>query len=229
MKVVGIVQGRFGKRFVNHLQKTAPESWEVIEYNYTAAIPAMMDDPEEILPDDLPHGDLMLYLGQTQKLSELISDIALACKVQAVIAAVDNRAVLPTGMENQVRRRLTKKGVDAVFPDPFCALSENDSDNPLIREFAHHSGRPDLTVSLDNGKIANVTVVRGAPCGNSVYVATGLAGVDVSESLELAGKLHREHPCMASMDIDRVVRDTLMNRAAQLLEGALTRALEEAR
>lgn len=227
LKVVSIVQGKFGERFVEHMQKTAPESWEVIEYHYKAEIPAMVDDPDEILPDDLPHGDLLLYLGQTRKLSELISDIALACRVQGVVAAVDNRAILPTGLGNQVKRRLAKKGVDAVLADPCCALCETHSDNPVIREFARHYGEPDLNVAIENGKISNITVIRGAPCGNSHYAANGLEGVEAGESLERVRKLHREHPCMASMDVDQETKDTLMNRAAQLLENAVKQAMEK--
>ncbi len=228
MRIVGIIQGKFGQRFVDHLQKTAPESWQTAGYDYRGILPAVIDDPHEILPKDLPEADLLLYLGQKNKLAELIADIAEVCKVKAVIAPVDNRTLLPTGLANQTRRQLLKMGIDIVFPDPFCALTEEDSENPIIKEFARYFGKPRVEVGLSEGQIDGVSLIREAPCGNTHYVAERLSGVNVKDALEKAGQLHREHPCMASMNMDREIGDTLMKKAGALLEKTLVEAMESA-
>lgn len=229
MRIIAITQGKFGQRFVDHLQMAAPESWQIVGYEYNGKLPAVIDDPQEVLPNDLPEGDLLLYLGQNNKLAELIADIAMICKVKAVIAPVDNRALLPTGLANQTKRILSKKGIDAAFPDPFCALLSEDSENPLIQEFARLYGKPELQVKVGEGQINEISVIREAPCGNTLYVAENLRGVNVEDALKKAGDLHREHPCMASMAMDRQIGDTLMKKAGVLLEEALKEALEKAK
>ena len=226
MRIVAIIQGKFGQRFVDHLQKAAPEPWQTVGYDYKGNLPAVIDNPQEILPKDLPEADLLLYLGQNNKLAELIADIAAECKVKAVIAPVDNRALLPTGLANQTKRQLSKMGIDTVSPDPFCALTEEDSENPIIKEFARYFGKPKLEVGLSEGQIDRVSLIREAPCGNTHYVAERLSGVNIKDALERAGQLHREHPCMASMNMDREIGDTLMKKAGALLEKAVAEAME---
>ncbi|MBI4776767.1 MAG: hypothetical protein HY788_21735 [Deltaproteobacteria bacterium] len=226
MRVIAIYQGKFGRRFVEYLQKTAPSSWETVGYEYTSKLPAVIDDPQDILPEDLPTGDLLLYLGQNNKLAELIPEIALQCKVAAVIAPVDNRALLPTGLANQIKRQLDRKGVKTAFPGPFCGLVYDDDMGPLIREFSRCYGKPKLKVRVDGDQIVEVSVLREAPCGNTSYVTERLGGVGVEEAVERAGQLHREHPCMATMNMDREIGDTLLKKAGALLEEALIEALK---
>jgi len=226
LRIIAIYQGKFGHRFVEHLQKTAPPAWETIGYEFTEKLPAVIDDPQEILPTDLPEGDLLLYLGQNNKLAELIPDIALQCKVGAVIAPVDNRALLPTGLANQTKRRLDRKGIKTAFPGPFCGLVDDGEAGPLIQEFCRYYGKPKLKIRVDRGQIEEISIVREAPCGNTLYVTEKLRGVGVQEAVEQAGRLHREHPCMATMNMDREIGDTLLKKAGALLEEALTEALK---
>lgn len=221
MRIVAIIKNKFGKRFVDHLHKSAPTHWEVVDYLYEGNLPIVIDDPQEFLPQGLPVGDLLLFLGQNKKLAELIPDISEACKVKAVIAPVEHRALLPSGLGNQIKRRLSKLGIDVVFPDPFCSLTEERSENPLIKEFARHFGKPELKVSTSEGEIKEVSLIRGAPCGNTLFVAERLLKTKIREGVEKAGLLHHAHPCMASMDMDREIGETLLHRAGMLVRMAV--------
>jgi len=213
-------------RFLDYLKEAAPPSWEIIGYNYTGRLPQVIDDPSDILPDDLPQGDLLLYLGQHRKLAELIPEIAEICGVRGVIAGVENSSVFPTGLQNQTRRQLENKDIDVVFPDPFCALAEQDSDNEFVRLFARHFGRPELRVAVEGGKVKEVVCLKSAPCGNTRYVADNLCGIGTSECMAKARRLHRQHPCTASTRADHT-RDTSMDRAARLVENAVSGAMAE--
>lgn len=226
MRIVVIIRNKFGKRFADYLQISAPRPWEIIEYFYKGSLPIVIDDPQEVLPKDLPEGDLLLFLGQDKRFAELIPDLAKVCQVNAVIAPVEGRALLPTGLANQIKRQLSKLGVDVVFPDPFCSLTEKSSENQLIKTFAGHFGKPELRVSTADEEIKEVSLLRGAPCGNTLFVAEKLLGIKIRECVEQAGLLHHAHPCMVSMEMDREIGDTLMHRAGLLVKMAVEEALK---
>ena len=158
----------------------------------------------------MPQGDLLLYLGQERKLAELIPDIAQACGVQGVVAGVENSAMFPAGLRNQVRVQLAKKGIDAVFPAPLCSLTPEDSDNPWIKAFAQYFGTPELKVVFQDDEIVRATLIRGAPCGNTLFVAEQVSGTKAAELTEKARLLHRQHPCMAAASQDSELQCSLM-------------------
>jgi hypothetical protein len=228
MRVLTLYTNFYGQRFAENLQKHCPNAWEVISYLFDRPIPVVVDDPEEVLPEDLPQADLLVYVGQDRNLAELIPDIAELCQVKEVIAAVDARVFLPTGLANQTQRRLTKMGIKSTFPAPVCSLTESQAEGPLTREFASHFGQARMVVTARDGRIQEVELIRGAPCGNSLYVAERLPGIIVEESVEQAGMLFHAHPCMASMDMDRELGDTILHIAGHLVQKAVNEALEKA-
>jgi hypothetical protein len=227
LRIIAIIRDKLGQRIVDYLAKTSPSSWDVVGYHYTGSLPAVIDHPDEILPKDLPQGDLLLYLGQHRKLAELIPDIAHACKVRAVVAAVENGALFPSGLRNQVRTQLARRGIDAVFAAPLCALTEMDSANLVIKEFATHFGTPKLAVECDAGEVVRATMIRGAPCGNTLFVAEKLSGEKSMDLPERVRLLHRQHPCLAAANVDPEMNCSLMGKAAGLVATALDLALEK--
>ena len=176
MRVLTLYTNFYGKRFAENLEKNSPTSWETLGYLFDRKIPAVVDEPEEFLPTDLPKADLLVYVGQDRKLAELIPDIAQLCQAKEVIAAVDARGYMPTGLANQIQRRLGKMNIRSAFPAPFCSLTESQAEGPLTREFARHFGRARMLVSVKDGRILEVDLLRGAPCGNSLYAAKNLRG-----------------------------------------------------
>jgi thymidylate synthase len=228
MRVLNLYTNFYGKRFAENLGKNSPNSWETFGYLFDRKIPAVIDEPEEFLPADLPKADLLVYVGQDRKLAELIPDIAQLCQAKEVIAAVDARAYMPIGLANQIKRRLTRMSIQSTFPAPFCSLTESQAEGPLTREFASHYGQARMLVTIKDGLIMQVDLLRGAPCGNSLYVAQRLPGIKVEESVEKAGLLFHAHPCMASMDMDRELGDTILHIAGHLVKNAVKEAVENA-
>jgi len=225
LKIVAITTNEYGERFVSHIKAVAPASWTVLGYSHSQVLPLVMDDPSQFVPQDLPSADLLLYLGQNRQLAELLPDIAAACGVGAVVAPVDNHSFLPRGLANQIKKQLAKLNVEVVFPAPFCSLTERTKSNPLLKEFATHFGRARLRVAISGEKVDEVEVLRGAPCGNTHFVAEGLPGVELADAAEETARLFHSHPCMASMEMDLVVGDTLLHIAGYLVKGAVKRAI----
>jgi hypothetical protein len=191
----------------------------------------MLDDPADLLPPHLPAADIVLALGDTPAVAQLIPDVVRRSGARAVIAPIDRNESLPSGLVTQLRAWLTDLGVTAVFPKPFCSLTESaynlppirvEYHDPLIAAFARHFGRPDLTLTVnDDHGIHSVAVVRDSACGCARYVAEQLIGVPVDAAEAEAGMLHHHYPCLAGMTQDADYGDTLMHVSGHLMRAAV--------
>jgi hypothetical protein len=238
MDILAIISGEYGKRHVENIRAYGPAGWKVEVWQAPAVLPPVVDDPEEYLPASLPPADLILSFAEHKGVAELLPDIARMAGARAVIAAVDNEAWLPRGLARQLRGWLEDMGVACVTPKPLCSLTETHYStgrrqriaytDPLIAEFAHHFGQPDLRITVDpqTRRIVAAEVVRDAVCGCARHVAQGLVGghgappiqVSVDEAEGQAGLLHHHYPCLASMGIDADYGDTLMHVSGNLLK-----------
>jgi hypothetical protein len=217
------VQGRYGERVAENVRANGPKTWEVAVLKLPARLPAVIDDPEDVLPKPLPGADLLVSLHESPGAAELIPDIAKECGARAVLAAVDDRAVLPAGLENQIRKRLRAMGIPCAFPRPLCGF--DGGPDPLLAEFAAHFGRPKFRIVRDRDRVSSVEVVRDAPCGSAKFVASVLPGVRISEAPDTGALRHHHHPCLASMEIDPDLQDTLMHLSGYIVRAALKKAL----
>jgi thymidylate synthase len=127
--------------------------------------------------------------------------------------------------------------VAAVFPKPFCSLTEDRYNwgrqevsytNSAISEFARHFGRPRFTVlcsGQDNSgkmRIEQAEAVRDAPCGFARAVAEKLAGTSVKDATVQTGLLQHHYPCLATMRMDPDIGEPLI----QVSGGLMRRAVE---
>jgi hypothetical protein len=227
MRILAIVQGNYGKRMAEAWQEHGPAGWEIETLEITASLPTMMEEPLEFLPQQIPKADLVISLGEHPGVAELLPAIVKASGASAVIAPVDNRAWLPPGLAKQVERALQKMGVTICFPVTFCALQEKDSADPLIQEFAHLFGAPEVEIAVEADRVKEVRVIRSAPCGSTYFVAEGLKGTKVMDAEEKSGILHHNYPCLATMNVDWQFHDTLMHRAGYFTKQAVKQALKK--
>ncbi len=225
MRILIAVQGYYGQRIADNVRRYGPSEWKVYTFTLPAELPAVIDNAAEFLPKELPAADLLLSLGEHPGVAQMIPDMVVKSGAKAVIAPADNRAWLPPGLAKQIKRKLESMGVDMAYPVPFCSLAEKDSLNPHVKEFARYFGRPEMDVELDKDRIKRVSVIRGAPCGCSPYVADGLMGVWVRDAVEKAGLLHHQYPCLATMVIDQEFEDTLMHRAGLMTKLAVEQSI----
>ena len=231
MKILSVISGEYGKRHVRNITDHGPENWEINTWHTPPVFPPFIDDPEDLLPDQLPEVDLILSFAEHKGAAELLPEIAQRTKAQAVLVAVDDENWLPRGLDRQLREWLDEIGVVCVTPKPLCSLTEStygvtrhetaSYDNPLIKEFASLFGQPELTLEIDPDSrlITKVEVLRDAVCGCARYVAEGLIGISANEAEEKAGLLHHHYPCLASMQkLPHFNHDTLMHVSGQVLK-----------
>ena len=227
MRILIVVQGKWGARIRAHVCETAPPDWQIDVWQGPAALPAVLDEPEAFLPAALPQTDLLLTLTESAGMTDLAPDIARLCGAQAVIIPVDRRAWAQPGLARQVRQRLAAMGIGCALPMPFCRLAPTSKQHRLIRQFAQRYGRPEMICAVQGGHIAACEVLRETPCGNTRYIAARLLGVGVEKAVEKAGLLHHYYPCWGGMGVDPLRgAHTLLHIAATLAQKSVERAIE---
>jgi hypothetical protein len=229
MRILAIISGEYGQRHVENIRAHGPADWEIEVWRAPAALPPVMDYPEDYLPDALPPADLILAFGEHPGTAELILGIAKSTGARAVIAPVDREEWLPRGLARQLRGWLAEMDVACVTPKPLCSLTEMaynvrrqriEYSDALISAFARHFGRPEFRIAVDprTRAITNVEVVRDAVCGCARFVAERLAGIPADDAEQEAGMLHHHYPCLASMGKDPDFGDTLMHVSGNIMK-----------
>lgn len=237
LRILAITQALWGERIAETVRRLSPPHWSVAIHALPRVIPAVVDDPDDFLPAQLPQADLLLALGETPGAASLIPDVARLCGASAVIAPIDRNESLPAGLVRQVRAWLGDQGVAVVFPKPLCSLTETTVnggpileryENPWISAFAARFGAPRFTLTVDVDRvIRGVEVERDSACGCARHVADGLIGCPAADAEQRAGLLHHHFPCLASMNQDTDYHDTLMHISGHILRGAVKSQLRD--
>ena len=231
MRILVASQGPYGERIARNLRNNAPPEWEIEEIVLPKALPALIDEPDEFLPETIPQADLLVAAGESSGAAQLVIDIVERSGARSVVAPIDNSAWLPQGLANQLKRELTEKNIAIVFPKPFCSLTENSygyrsSAQPyqdeLISSFARHFGRPKLkiTVNPETRLIEEVEVERDSACGSVAHTARQMIGLSADEADTKAGLILHHYPCLCSMNqeqIDDKLYDTLMHVSGYIM------------
>jgi hypothetical protein len=224
MKVLFVTQGKYGERIADNVANRRPDGWEIARLPLSPRLPIVIDDPDAVLPPSIPAADLLVSLHESPGAAELIPDIAEKCGAAAVLAAVDDRAACPPGLQNQVRKRLDRLGVAVAFATPLCGF--DGGPHPHLVAFAEKFGRPRMRIAADGDRVGSVTVERDCPCGAAGFVASVLPGTRLSEAADTGALRHHHHPCMASMEIDPDRNDTLMHLSGYIFRAAINSALK---
>ncbi len=230
LRLFVLFQGHYGQRILENIRRFAPEAWTVKAWRAPSSLPLVVDEPLEFLPKNLPAGDVVISLGESASAAQLLPSVVERTGARAAVAPVDNVAWLPDGLVRQLRVQLTDLGVTAVFPKPFCSLTENcynvrqqevSFEDPWIGEFARCFGRPVFRIACDGEKIAEVEVERDAACGCARDVARQLVGVDVQEAVIQAGLFHHHYPCLATMRVDPGLGEPLIQVSGNFIRRAV--------
>ncbi len=236
MRILVLVTGEYGWRHVEHISQCSPSTWQIEAWKVPKILPAVIDEPDEFLPESLPSSDLILSMTEVPAAAQLLPDVAKMTGARAVLAPIDNVAWLPVGLARQVWGWLAPMGVTLVAPRPFCSLTETTYnvqgectpyDDPVIREFAAHFGQPAFRVEVDptTHTIVRLEVTRDACCGCARFVAGKLAGTPLAGAVEDGTLYHYRAPCHAGTTPHAPYGDSLMNVSAGLMREALRAAL----
>ncbi len=236
LTLLTVPQGQWGERIAQNIERFKPAAWTVHRWAAPRALPLVIDDPADFLPASLPPADLVVALGETAGVVQLLPDIVTLTHARAVLVPIDRSESVPAGLATQLRQWLAEMGVPVVFPRPFCSLTETtlnrppllqSYDVPLVRQFARYFGQPAFEVVVNAERhVGEVRVARDAACGCARYVAEGLVGKPVDDAEYEAGMLHHHYPCLASMNQEADYQDTLMHVSGHALRAAVKDQLQ---
>jgi len=239
MHILCLYQGIFGERIADNLKYRGPKKWKISVLEIPNTLLLIVDDPEEFLPANFSAVDLVLHLTENSQAAQLFPGIIRLSGAKAVIAPIDNKAWIPVGLRYQLNRELSMLGAAIVFPEPFCALTEDlinsqqvlhPERKDILKEFIRYFGRPALRLIMNADEtIAEVIIKRGAACGSSHYAADRLCGISAKDVVPKGGLICLHYPCLASMKPTRPKDgvENLMHLSGVIFNEELEKALLE--
>lgn len=239
MKLLILIQGKYGQRIADHIDANKPQDWQLTTWLVPPITESVVDEPELYLPDNLEQADLILHLAESPQTAQLLPALAEKTGAKGIIASIDSSAWIPLGLRNQLRRELNSKDVVIVYPEPLCSIDEEtvgfyeNKKQPytsaIISEFARHFGKPKLALTVDNkNSIVEAKILRGAPCGSSHYTSKRIIGLKADSAVPRAGLMCLHYPCLASMQFEQTDNgvDTIMHTSGRVFNEAMEKALE---
>ena len=219
MTNIGVItRGKYGKRLIETiLQKT---DLKVISAEIPALLPDFIDEPEDFLEG--------LHLNTDVFNTEILVTYSLHPDITPQIARMAGKKgvkalIVPGGASKAPVKELEQisqeYGIYIEVDDICCNLSSN----PAISDFTDKLSSPMLEVTINEDKVEQVKVIRGAPCGSTWHMADGLKGVSLKDAPAKAGLLIQQYPC-------RAVRGNKggIHESAKLHKDAVSKAIEQA-
>lgn len=247
-----IFDNHYAERFIRHLNDDASlctgcgancvSCREAYGLNYSSEIAGIarvpsellyyIDSPTSFLPSDFSAHDVLVAINVHEDILLTLPARAKEAGAKAVIVPVED----PDWLSKWARKRLSQvcAGLELEFasPKPFCSLEASPS-QPHIRAFIKlfRIGKPQLKISVRDGRVTGAKVICSAPCGCTYYVAHNLKGapVDPTSSLhKVVAKYWHSYPCTASMKMDYELGDTILHMGGFIHYEAVDEAVAEA-
>ncbi|MGB9980549.1 DUF166 family protein [Methanobacterium sp.] len=220
MNIFILTSGKYGSRIINYISKMGLASSIIGIHEVPEDLPEFIDDVAKYVPDNLPEVDLIISIGLYGDINMIIPFIASKTGAKSIIVPIHDPKQIPAGLQREIESEI--RDAKIVFPKPFCSLEPVG--DKYIDEFVELFGKPELKIKADN-LIRNIEVKRGAPCGSTWFVAEKLKNVPVNEAEFEAGGRYHNYPCLASMDIDPQIGDTILHIAGYKIKEAVKREL----
>ncbi len=221
MLLIGIItRGKYGRRLLDTI--THQTEFTVSSADIPPTLPDFIDEPAPFVdnlgldPGVLSSDLLITYSLNPDITPEIVERAASAGAKAIIIPGGWARA----GDPEQMKEISAQYGTRILVED-ICCETGGDTD-PTINEFTSVLGRPRLEVQVGYGKISNVKVICGAPCGSTWWMAEHLKDVPVSEAPSWGGLLVQQYPC-------RAVRGTMggIHLSAELHKQAVEDAIKK--
>ena len=191
-------------------------------------LPYYVDDPTDILGGELTPHDATVAVNLHQELLLELPQLAAAAGSRVLVVPSEAPGWTSRWVRGQVKRKCRELDLGCAFPKPFCSLPPGI--HPAVDEFMQcfRIGKPHIELELGDGYIKEAKVLRSAPCGNTYYVAFNLKGAPLDERVaEAVAKYWHSFPCVASMEIDRDLGETILHMGGFMHYRAVQEALAE--
>ncbi|MGI5990787.1 MAG: DUF166 domain-containing protein [Methanosarcina sp.] len=217
MTVIGVItRGKYGHRLIETVREYS--DFSVLTADLPEFVPGFIEEPDEYLEalDFDRHvfsAEIIITYSLHPDLTSAIAKLAAEAGVRSLIVpGGSSRASIP-----ELKKISEVSGMDIEVDEICCSLEPNAFNRP----FADIFGLPVLKVRTKDGKIADVKVVKGAPCGSTWHMAKEIVGTSIKDAPPKAGLLIQHYPC-------RAARGELggIHESGELHKQAFIRALE---
>lgn len=217
MTVIGVItRGKYGHRLIETVREHS--DFSIVTADLPEFVPVFIEEPDEFL--EALNFDRRVFSAEIIITYSLHPDLTSAIAKLAAEAGVRS-LIVPGGPSRASVPELKKisevSGMDIEVDEICCSLEPNDFNRP----FAELFGSPILKVKTKDGKVADVRVIKGAPCGSTWYMAKEIVGMEVKDAPPKAGLLIQHYPCRATRgDLGGI------HESGELHKQAFIRALE---
>lgn len=204
LKILVFQQGGRGESKIKGIRRYGKNRFEITSISIDQPLPLVIEDAAAFLPDTIT-ADLVLDFLKHPDLSH---DLALLCRRLAIPIVASGKKTVVEGTHT---------------PPVCCALARHAELGPYSQCF----GAPEFDVTVIDGKISQVIVRRGAPCGATWEAAERMQGLSVKEAPVRMG-LDTQFFCTADpSNWDPIWGKSPVHLAADLHRAALTAALKK--
>jgi hypothetical protein len=194
MTVIGVItRGKYGHRLIETVKEHS--NFSVVAADLPEFVPVFIEEPDEFLESlnfdrRVFSAEIVITYSLHPDLTSAIAKLAAEAGVRSLIVPGGaSRASIP-----ELKNISKISGIDIEVDEICCSLESNAFNKP----FAEIFGSPILEVKTENGKIADVKVIKGAPCGSTWYMAKEIIGTDIKDAPPKAGLLIQHYPCRAT-------------------------------
>ena len=189
LKVVIATDGPYGERAFENIKKNFDTEFVELEQP-TSMFMDEIDIPVDTLAEIKDANILITYTQHPDLTLDLVDMVNKA--VDYIIVA----AWRGEGFKNQLEQY-----ENVTCPYIMCELEENG--NELFDKFTSKIGKPKVDITLEDGKIAIIDVIRSSPCGSTTFVADYISdkyfGSDDLANIPTEAGLKLQHyPCRAA-------------------------------
>ena len=163
-KIMVFQQNGSGEKKIKGLLEYGKGLFELDVVNIDQMLPLVIDDASAYLPSDISCDLVLDFLRH----NDLSTDLAELCLKKDI-------PIISSG-----KKIICKK---AITPPTCCGLPRQ----PGLGNYGDNFGAPEFEVEIEDGKIAEVKVVRGAPCGASWEAAKRLIGHPAEDAVRKIG------------------------------------------
>jgi hypothetical protein len=204
LKILVFQQDGRGESKVKGIQRYGKDQFDLTLITIDQPLPPVVDDASEYLPETID-ADLVLDFLKHPDLSH---DLALLCRRLTI-------PIVASGKKTTVAGTHT--------PPVCCALARHGELGPYSQCF----GAPEFDVTVRHGKLNEITVRRGAPCGATWEAAGRMKGTRIEEAPMRMG-LATQFFCTADpSNWDPIWGKSPVHLAADLHRAALVAALKK--
>lgn len=163
-KILVVQQNGSGKTKVEGINKFGDKQFQVETLDIDVALPELIDDTSEYLPDVIDADLVLDYL----KHKDLSDDLSIICE-RLNIPVIASGKKITTGK--------------AICPPTCCTLAQYNH----LGDYGDLFGTPEIDLVTDGENISEIKVIKGAPCGATWLAAEKMKNKPVQEALTRFG------------------------------------------